>query len=73
MAAEKLTGRPCKIGDIVGVLEAWGAAPSEAVYLGGRAMEWLMRKRLIAGNPISNWVLVLAALVAIWLIYSLAH
>ena len=73
MAAEKLTGRPCKIGDIVGVLEVWEAAPSEVVYLGGRAMEWLMRKRLIAGNPISNWVLVLAALVAIWLIYSLAH
>ena len=71
--AAKVTERLWEIGDIVGVLEAWEAAPSEAVYLGGRAMEWLMRKRLIAGNPISNWVLVLAALVAIWLIYSLAH
>jgi hypothetical protein len=33
-------------------------------------MAWFMRKTSIAGSPISNWILVLAALVAIWLIYS---
>jgi hypothetical protein len=36
-------------------------------------MEWFMRKTSIAGSQISNWILVLAALVVIWLIYSFAH
>jgi hypothetical protein len=35
-------------------------------------MEWFMRKTSIAGSQISNWILVLAALVLIWLIYSFA-
>jgi hypothetical protein len=33
-------------------------------------MEWFMRKTSIAGNPISNWALVLAALVVICFIYA---
>jgi hypothetical protein len=33
-------------------------------------MEWLSRKTSIAGTQISNWVLVLGALVVIWIIYS---
>jgi hypothetical protein len=33
-------------------------------------MEWFSGKTSIAGTQISNWVLVLAALVAIWIIYS---
>jgi hypothetical protein len=35
-------------------------------------MEWLSRKTSIAGSQISNWVLVLAALVVILIIFSLA-
>jgi len=33
-------------------------------------MEWFSRKTSIAGTQIHNWVLVLAALTAIWIIYS---
>jgi len=37
-------------------------------------MEWLSGKTSIAGTQISNWALVLAALVAILIIYSfVAH
>jgi hypothetical protein len=36
-------------------------------------MEWFMRKTSIAGNPIPNWALVLAALVVIWFIYAFAE
>jgi hypothetical protein len=37
-------------------------------------MEWLSRKTSIAGTQISNWVLVIAALAASWIIYSVvAH
>jgi hypothetical protein len=32
-------------------------------------MEWLSRKTSIAGTEISNWILVLIAIVVIWLIY----
>jgi hypothetical protein len=35
-------------------------------------MEWFSRKTSIAGIQISNWILVLAALVVIWIIYSFA-
>ena len=37
-------------------------------------MEWLTRKTSIAGVQISNWIVVLAAVVVIWIIYRLiAH
>ena len=37
-------------------------------------MEWFTRKTSIAGVQISNWIVVLAAVVAIWIIYRLiAH
>ena len=32
-------------------------------------MDWLSRKTSIAGTEISNWILVLIAIVVIWLIY----
>lgn len=35
-------------------------------------MEWFSRKTLIAGTQISNWILVLAALVVILIIYRAA-
>ena len=61
--AAKVSERLWVIGDIVGVLETWEAA-----------MEWFSRKTSIAGTQISNWILVLVALVAIWIIYSfVAH
>jgi hypothetical protein len=33
-------------------------------------MEWFSRKTSIAGSQVPNWILVLAALVVIWIIYS---
>jgi len=33
-------------------------------------MEWFSRKTSIAGIQISNWILVLAAVVVIWVIYT---
>jgi hypothetical protein len=33
-----------------------------------KAMGWFGEKTSIAGTPISNWVLVLVALTAIWII-----
>jgi hypothetical protein len=33
-------------------------------------MEWFSRKTSIAGSQVPNWILVLAALVVIWTIYS---
>jgi hypothetical protein len=35
-------------------------------------MEWFSRKTSIAGSQISNWILVLVALTAIWIIYTVA-
>jgi hypothetical protein len=37
-------------------------------------MEWFSRKTSIAGIQISNWILVLAAVIVVWIIYSfIAH
>jgi hypothetical protein len=33
-------------------------------------MEWFSQKTSIAGIQISNWILVLAAIIVIWIIYS---
>jgi hypothetical protein len=33
-------------------------------------MEWFSQKTSIAGVQISNWMLVLAAIIVIWIIYS---
>jgi len=43
-----------------------------AVHLGRNAMGWFSEKTSIGGSQISNWVLVLAAVVLVWLIYSFA-
>jgi len=32
-------------------------------------MEWFSRKTTVAGIEISNWILVVAAVVVIWIIY----
>jgi hypothetical protein len=39
--------------------------------MGGKAMEWFTRKTAIAGTEISNWILVLAAVIVIWVIYRI--
>jgi hypothetical protein len=44
---------------------------TEAVYPGEKTMDWFSGKTSIAGTQISNWILVVAALAAIWIIYSL--
>jgi hypothetical protein len=37
-------------------------------------MEWFSRKTSIAGSQISNWILVVAAVIVIWIIYGfIAH
>jgi hypothetical protein len=37
-------------------------------------MEWFSQKTSIAGAQVSNWILVVAALAVIWIIYSyVAH
>jgi hypothetical protein len=36
-----------------------------------KAMEWFSRKTSIAGTEISNWILVLAAVIVIWVIYRI--
>jgi hypothetical protein len=33
-------------------------------------MEWFSRKTSIAGIQISNWILVVLAILVIWIIYS---
>ena len=41
---------------------------------GRKAMEWFSRKTSIAGIQVSNWTIVLAAVVVFWIIYRLiAH
>jgi len=37
---------------------------------GRKAMEWFSRKTSIAGVQIPNWILVVAAVVVIWIIYT---
>jgi len=37
-------------------------------------MDWFSRKTSIAGIQISNWILVIVAVVVIWIVYSfIAH
>jgi hypothetical protein len=54
---------------LVGPLKEKGRA-----YLGRRTMDWFSGKTSIAGTQISNWVLVVVAIAAIFIIYRLvAH
>ena len=58
--------RRLKVESVISCCEA------EAVHLGRNAMGWFSEKTSIGGNQISNWVLVLAAVVVIWCIYAFA-
>jgi len=42
---------------------------TETAYLGRKAMEWFKGKTSIAGIRVSNWTIVLAAVVIVWLIF----
>jgi hypothetical protein len=68
--AARVTKRLWEIGDIVDVLQAHGKLPSEAPLSGRKAMEWFSQKTSIAGIQISNWILVVVAILVIWIIYS---
>jgi hypothetical protein len=39
-------------------------------YLGRKAMEWFTQKTSIAGIQISNWIVVVVAILVLWIIYS---
>jgi hypothetical protein len=47
------------------------AGAQQIVAAWRKIMEWFTRKTSIAGTEISNWVLVLGAIIIIWLIYRL--
>jgi hypothetical protein len=40
---------------------------------GRKVMEWFSQKTSIAGIQVPNWMIVLAAVIIIWLVYSLMH
>ena len=44
-------------------------ASTEAAY-GRKAMNWFSRTTSIAGMQVSNWILVIMAVVVLWIIYS---
>ena len=44
-------------------------ASTEAVY-GRKAMNWFRQTTSIAGMQVSNWILVIVAVVVLWIIYS---
>jgi hypothetical protein len=44
-------------------------ASTEAAY-GRKAMNWFRRTTSIAGMQVSNWILVIMAVVVLWVIYS---
>ena len=50
-------------------MECWNE-PKWGGLAGRKTMEWFGRKTSIAGTQISNWILVLAALVVVWIIYA---
>jgi hypothetical protein len=41
--------------------------------MGGRVMEWFNKKTSIAGVQISNWMIVLGAIIVILIIYTSIH
>jgi hypothetical protein len=45
----------------------------KVAYLGSKAMEWFQRKTSIAGYEISNWIIVLGAIIIALLIFQNLH
>jgi hypothetical protein len=48
-------------------------SPKEAAYPGRKAMEWFKQKTSIAGVQVSNWMIVLGAIIIVLLIFQNLH
>jgi hypothetical protein len=48
-------------------------SPKEATYPGRKAMEWFKQKTSMAGVQVSNWMIVLGAIIIVLLIFQNLH
>jgi hypothetical protein len=48
-------------------------SPKEAAYPGRKAMDWFKQKTSIAGVQVSNWMIVLGAIIIVLLIFQNLH
>jgi hypothetical protein len=48
-------------------------SPKKAAYPGTKAMEWFKQKTSIAGVQVSNWMIVLGAIIIVLLIFQNLH
>jgi hypothetical protein len=48
-------------------------SPKEAAYPGRKAMDWFKQKTSIAGVQVSNWMIVLGAIIIVLLIFQNFH
>jgi hypothetical protein len=48
-------------------------SPKEAAHPGRKAMEWFKQKTSIAGAQVSNWMIVLGAIIIVLLIVQNFH
>jgi hypothetical protein len=55
------------------ILPAFAIIVPEGCLSGSKAMEWLKRKTSIAGYEISNWIIVLGAIIIVLLIFQNLH
>jgi hypothetical protein len=67
--------RPAEIAHWLTIIRLGGdGQPVEfALGTGRKAMEWFSRKTPIAGVQISNWMIVLGAVIVVLLIYNSMH
>lgn len=49
------------------------SSPKDSGLSGRKVMEWLKRKTSIAGYQISNWIIVLGAIIIVLLIFQNSH
>jgi hypothetical protein len=55
------------------ILPAFAIIVPEGGLSGSKAMEWFKRKTSIAGYEISNWIIVLGAIIIVLLIFQNLH
>jgi hypothetical protein len=68
VAGEQLGGRSYRP-----ILPAFAIIVPEGGLFGSKAMEWFKRKTSIAGYEISNWIIVLGAIIIALLIFQNLH
>jgi hypothetical protein len=68
VAGEQLGGRSYRP-----ILPAFATIVPEGGLSGSKAMEWFKRKTSIAGYEISNWIIVLGAIIIVLLIFQNLH